>query len=362
MAKVAKKIHCDPTTIQRMLRKYGIKSRTLSEAAREIFISKQVLKKLYYGKGFSTGKIGQLYNCSHATVLNMMKAYRLRRRSRLGTRKPVIIQKGTLKELYSDKKLSQLQIAQKMNCSRCAIGKLMEKYKIASRTLSESRMKYPKYDFSGNLLEKAYLIGFRLGDLRVIPAKLQIQVDCSTSVLAQTELMKNLFRRYTKVIIRQSRFIKKQLITDIRCLLNKSFEFLLPKQDKIEVWILKNKKSFFSFLAGYIDAEGHIFVRLPQKSKTPIAGLQVQSYDKNILHQIWKRVNESDIKCPKPLLAKPKGYEAKPGFKNKKDMWRLSVNRKDALLSLFINLKPYIKHAKRKQDLCSALRNIQSRL
>jgi len=362
IAQIAQKFHCHPSTIHRKMKQYNIKSRPLSEAKRIFMISKKDLRESYEIKKLSTCQIAKKFEISHATVLNRMKKFKIPRRSKLGTRKPVIVPMQTLKELYLNRKLSQTQIARKMKCSLCAIQKLMKKYRIKSRTLSESQMKYPKHNFSGNLIEKAYLIGFRLGDLKVVPAKLQIQIDCSTSRPEQIELIKNLFRKYTKVRVKQARFIKRQLIADIRCLLNKSFNFLLPKQDKIESWIFKNPKLFFAFLAGYIDAEGHIFVRLLQKSKIPTAGLQVQSYDKNILQQIWRKANELNIKCPKPLLAKPKGYEAKPGVKNKKDLWRLSVNRKGALLKLFTNLKLYIKHKKRKQDLCRALHNIQSRL
>lgn len=362
MEKIAKRFHCDPTTIQRIMRKYRIRSRTLSEAAREVFIPKQTLKKLYYTKKLSTGRIGKLYHCSHATILNIMKIYELKRRSRLGTRKPVTIHKKALREFYLDKKLSQAQIARKMKCSRCAVEKLMKKYDIKPRTLSEAQMKYPKYNFSEDLIEKAYLIGFRLGDLYVTPAKFQIQVSCSTSRLEQVKLIRTLFQKYTKITIRQNRIIKGQLITDIKFLLNKSFKFLLPKKDEIEPWISKNKKFFFAFLAGYIDAEGHIFVRLYKKSKTPIAGFEIQSYDKNILFQAWKQLNKLGIRCQKPLMSKPKGYISKSGIINRKDLWRLSVNRKNYLLSLLNSIESCLKHGKRKNDLKNAKENLISRL
>jgi hypothetical protein len=362
MARIAKRFHCTSGTIQRAMRRYGIKSRTLSEANRKIFISKQTLKKLYYQKKLSTEVLGKLYRCSHATILNIMKLYKLKRRSRLGTRKPVIISKKILKEMYLKRKLSQEQIARKMKCSRCAIEKLMKKYNITPRSLSEAQIKYPKYNFSGNPIEKAYLIGFRLGDLRVDPAKLQIQIGCSTSRPEQVKLIKTLFCKYTKAIVKQNRFIKGQLITDIKCLLNKSFKFLLPKQDRVEPWILKNKKFFFAFLAGYIDAEGYIFVRLPKKSKTPLAGLEIQSYDKGILYQIWQKLSQLGILCPRPTINKRKGYVSKNGVINRKDLWRFSVNRKKALFLLLNSIESHIKHNKRKRDLKKAKENLISRL
>jgi len=362
MAKIAKRFYCTAGTIQRAMWHYGIKSRTISEAAREVFIPKQTLKKLYYQRKLSTEEIGKLYHCSHVTILNIMKTYKLKRRSRLGTRKPIIIPKEKLKKFYLDRKLSETQIARKMKCSRCAIEKLMKKYKIKPRSLSEAQMKYPKRDFSGDPVEKAYLIGFRLGDLWTRRAKFQIEVSCSTSRPEQVKLIKTLFQKYTKITMRQNRFIRGQLITDIKWLLNKSFEFLLPKQDRIEPWILKNKKFFFAFLAGYIDAEGHIFTRLYKKSKTPTAGLEISSYDKGILCQSWSKLNEIGIKCPKPSIKTLKGYISKNGIINRGDAWRLSVNRKTALFSLLNSIEPYIRHPKRKKDLLKAKRNLIFRL
>lgn len=362
MAKIAKQFGCDAGTIQRIMRQYGIKSRTLSEAAEKIRIAEQTLKKLYYQNKLSTEAIGKSYRCSHATILNKMNLYGLKRRGNLGLRKPVIIPKKKLENLYFDRKLSQSQIAREMKCSRGAIVKLMKKYKIKSRSYSEANIKYPKRNFSEDLLEKAYLIGFRIGDLNVYRKDFIVCVRCSTTTPEQIQLIKDILSRYSQVCIRKSRILKGRQVFDVNCYLDNTFNFLLPKDDEIQKWILSNPPFFFAFLAGYIDAEGYIFVRLYKKSKTPTAGFQVQSYDKNILYQVWLKLRKLNIICPKPILAKPKGYESKLGFRNKKDMWRLSVNRKDALFKLLNSIKPYIKHGKRKQDLHQALQNLHFRL
>ena len=362
MAKIARRFNCDPTTIQRTMRQYEIKPRTLSEATEKIIIPKKILKNLYYHNKLSTGEIGKLYHCSHATIINKMKFYKLKRRSRLGTRKPVIISKALLKKFYFIKKLSQNQIAQKVKCSRCAIEKLMRKYRMKPRSLSESQMRYLKRDFSGNLIEKSYLIGFRLGDLNVGMAKLQIQVRCSTTVPAQVQLIKKLFSKYTHLDIKKTRFIKKQLVADIRCFLNKSFSFLLPKRDQIESWIIKNDKFFFAFLAGYADAEGCFLIRRYKNMKTPVAGFELQSYDKNIINMIWKKITSLGIQTPKPKISRRKGYKSKIGLINRKDMWRLSIYKKVSLLKFLNFIKLYLKHPKKKNQLSLLKRNVISRL
>lgn len=362
IAKIAERFNVHPFVILGKMKAYKIRTRSLSEAMTKFNISKRDLRMLYEVKKLSTIKIAKKFKISHATVLNKMKVFGVKRRSQLGTRTPVIISELLLRKLYEKKKLSESRIAKKLGYSRFAVQTKMKFYRIMPRSLSESNTKYPKKNFNSNPVEKAYIIGFRLGDLYVYRKDFIVCVRCSTTVPEQIQLVKNLFSKYSRVCVRKSRTLEGRQVFDTNCYLNSTFEFLVPKEDKIESWILKNKKLFFSFLAGYIDAEGYIFIRLPKKSKTPFAGLQVQSYDKNILKQSWSKLKELDIKCPFPSISTPKGYETKPGMRNKKDMWRLSVSRKDAVLKLFTSIKPFVKHAKKKRALLKALFNVRSRL
>ena len=362
IGQIAQKSHCHPFVIHRAMKKYKIKTRSLSEAKRKFVITKKELKKLYEIKKLSTDQIAKRFEVSHATVLNRMKEFGIKRRSRLGTRKPVKIAKHLLKKLYKEKKLSQAQIAKKLGYSCYAIQLKIKKFRIKSRSLSEANTKYPKKNFSKNLLEKAYLIGFRIGDLNVYRKDFVIRVRCSTTVPEQIQLIKNIFSPYSQVIIRKSRILKGRQVFDVDCYQNNTFDFLLPKKDEIPKWILSTSKFFFAFIAGYVDAEGHIFTRLQKRSKTPIAGFEVQSYDKKILYQTWLKLNQLNIQCPKPKINKPKGYTSKSGAVYRKDLWRLAVNRKTAL-SVFLNsIEPHVKHGKRKTQLLKAKQNLIFRL
>jgi len=363
MGKIAQIYNCHPFAILKMIRKCGIKSRSLSEAMSKVRIPPKKLKILYEKKKLSTASIAKMYNCSHATILNKMKIYRIKTRSRLGMRKSLNIPKETLRKFYKKQKISQEKIAKKFKCSIWGIQQKMKEYQIKSRSLSEAGMKYPKRDFNGDLKERAYLIGFRLGDLHVSRKKLQIHMGCSTTVSEQVELIKNLFSQYTYVYIKPSRILNGKQVIDIQCLLNNSFNFLLKKEDRIEDWILTNDDYFFAFLAGYIDAEGASSSNLNKKfGKTPYVILEIQSYDKNILKQIWEKLNSLAIFSPKPKINKPKGYISKSlysiGYTNSKNLWRLAVNRKDALLMLFNKIEPFIKHLKRKEKLSRGKKNL----
>lgn len=77
------------------------------------------------------------------------------------------IPKDILTRLYWRKQLSTLEIAELFNCNKETIRKRLMEFDIVRKSASIARMRYKKYNFSGDLIEKAYLIGFRLGDLNV---------------------------------------------------------------------------------------------------------------------------------------------------------------------------------------------------
>jgi hypothetical protein len=203
--------------------------------------------------------------------------------------------------------------------------------------------KYPKKDFSCSLIEKAYLIGFRLGDLHVRKNTYgqTIFVQSWSTKKEQIDLMKKLFRNYGNVLLSK----RNDGNNGFTCYLNLSFSFLLKKQDNIEKWILKNNDYFLSFLGGYVDAEGHFGI------SNSYGAFFVGTYDRKIIHQIYGKLNSLGIKSQKPRINIKAGYTDKRGVVTHKDLWGLAIKRKEELRK-FINLiKPYIKHKKRLRDL-----------
>jgi len=289
--KIAKTYNCNGRTIHRKLRAFNIKTRSPSEAATKIHISKSKLKYYYLHKKFSTNKIAKIYNCDDFTIFKKLRAYGIR-----------------------------------------------------IRTKSEAISKYPRYDFNGNLKEKAYIIGFRLGDLHVERNCQLIIIRCSSTRLEQIRLIKNLFNKYGHVHIHKThRLSGKRNIIDIRCHLNKSFDFLLSKIDRIPIWIRRNKRFFISFLAGYTDAEGWIgLANVKRKRKQPV--FQISSHDKNILNHIWINLQKLKIICPKPRISQEKSERNK----QHQDCWSLRVNKYVSLLKVLDLLEPYIKHPRKK--------------
>jgi|SRR3989338_3628412 len=268
--------------------------------------------------------------------------------------KLISISKEILDKLYIKERLNAYQIAEKLNCGSTTVYRHLEKYRIKRRDISECHIKYKKNRFSGNKLEMAYLIGFRLGDLHVrkainSPGCKTIRVEAHTTKPDQIELVKNLFSKYSHV---HSKFISNKTIRAL-CFLDNSFSFILPKVDKIENWIESDKNLFLAFLAGYVDAEGHISIH-----KNNGAGrLIIETQDKGIIISIQQNLNKFKIKCNKAFVSVPAGYRSPsyPERPNNKDKWHVAVYMPD-LEKLLKFLIPFLKHKKRKSDAIKVLK------
>lgn len=267
----------------------------------KIKIAKEELIKLYYGQKKSPYKIGEIYNCSFATVANRMKEYGL---------KPI------------------------------------------SRSIMQS--KYKKQAFSGSDEEKAYIIGFRIGDLNVyqtVSHSEVIVVRCHTTQKEQTDLIKKLFEKYGQVTIGGVKSLY------INCFLDTSFDFLLKKEDEVEDWITKNTDCSNNFAAGYIDAEGNIGVYDGR------ARFKVDSYDKNVIFWLYEWLTKNDIFCPEPIKIGEKNqiYDKKLNYKYNKDLWRVRVSKQESLRKLFSIIKPLLRHSNRLAHLNKCLKNLDDR-
>lgn len=323
--------------------------------AHPINIPKDHLKELYLKRKLSTDAVGKIFNCNHATVLNYLKKYNIPRRSRLGNRKPVNIPKEILFKLYHVDRLTQKQIAEKFGHSPYGVERWMKIYGIKTRGYSESHTKHPKFNFSGDSLQKAYLIGFRLGDLYVSRVKNLIQVHCSTTIKEQVNLIRELFKNYGYVHIKRA----SRGTFEISILLNQSFGFLLAKQDKIEDWVFADNKLFLSFLAGYADAEGSYYLRKPyyKFAKSGWGVFEIESYDKNILRSIFKYLTFLGIESSF-YKARTKGYTDKRGVRNNKDAWRLTIVKKQSLWNFVKLIEPYHKHENKLRELREVKNNL----
>jgi len=269
------------------------------------------------------------------------------------SRGKIVLPKKKLYILYHIKNKSPYYIARICKCSFTTISNRIREYGIPIKSKSRAQTKYKKSDFSENLTEKAYMIGFRIGDMNVYKRSSMsetIVVRTHTTKEDQLRLIKNIFGKYGHITI--SRGKKRDI--DINCFLNESFTFLLPKNDNIELWIKRSEKFFAAFITGYIDAEGSFIINQGK------ARFQMSSYDKGILSQMHVRLVQIGIKSKLRLIGR-KGQLRPAGCCFNSDLWRLNINDAKSLLKFIYLIKPFMKHKKRNKDMYTSLFNIRTR-
>ncbi|MBI3763680.1 MAG: hypothetical protein HY260_17695 [Chloroflexi bacterium] len=328
-------------------------------------VSRDELDRLYNEQGLTTAEIGGLFEVSDEVVRYRMNQLGIPRRDKSEAargprpdRRRLRLDCEELERLYVVEDLDTAEIGRRFGVDGDTVRRHLEECGIARRDKSAAAIRYPRRGFSGVPVEKAYLIGLRLGDLWVKPTNdgpftTSITVTCTTTRAEQIELFQETFSAYGHVAVTPGRDGNHIAA----CHLNASFDFLLPKQDCIEAWILEAPEFFVAFLAGYTDAEGCFNV--------PADGMalyRLQSYDVTILHQIHDVLTEQlEIECPPPRLTVPKGSLIPGGYRRRNDCWALTVKRKSALHRLCSQLETHLKHSKRRQDMYAVWQNVIER-
>jgi hypothetical protein len=306
-----------------------------------LYKNSEVLKKLYLDEKLSLKQIVRKLNVPYSTLHYWMKKNKIPRRKF----KTVRISKKKLINLYLNKKLNTREISELYKCNEETVRKKLINFGIPRRSNSESKTKHPKKNFSENLNEKAYMIGFRIGDLSVRRNHALVNVRGTSTHRSFAQLVKNVFGKYGHIVVRIRNY-KGLNNFYISCDLNKSFEFLLTKFDKIPEWILDNQECFYSFLAGYSDAEGSWGIsRAGKNTKAIRFKFYIGSCDKIILEQIKNKLNNDGLKALLYLGYK-KGTKLNYG-KLSKDFYHLIVTEKNSVIILTRKLQFYSQHSEK---------------
>ena len=319
--------------------------------AKRVLISKGVLKELYEDKKLNTYELAEKFKCCQATVWKKLIKFNIKRRTphELNSNIPT---KNELIQYYINNKLSTWAIEKKYGFCRGTIHRKLKEYGLLTRDRADSHILPGRKDFSGNLIEKAYIIGFRLGDLgvrKIWPNSKTISVASGSTIKEQIDLIKQLFEPYCKIWIKEARNGKINIMAH----LNESFDFLLSKD--FPEWVSVNKHHFFSFLAGFSDAEGSFSIH------NHAGCYQLGNYDYPLLLKIKKDLNKFEIPCSKLYVAKMKGKRNNQGYVYNSDYYSIRISKKQDLLNFCNELKPFIKHKNKIEDLKKVEANIIER-
>ncbi len=189
--KIAAIYNCSIATISQRLKEYKIN--TWWKAAN---IEYDVLQELYIEKRMTMKEIAENLNCSQTTIVAKIHKYGIKSR-----KKKFSFTAQDLNTLYAKDRKCQWVIARERGCSQAMISKRMKRFKIPVRSKSELSSRFMRFDFSGNLIEKAHMIGFRIGDLHVRKHRLLVSVSTTTTRPEQIYLFEDMFEKYGHIRI-----------------------------------------------------------------------------------------------------------------------------------------------------------------
>ncbi len=261
-----------------------------------------------------------------------------------------MIAKDVLYDLYVTKRMSSRAIAKKYGMKHDrTVRKLLERFDIPRRTISESITKYPKVSFSEDLRLKSYLLGLRAGDFHVKRIHKVVRAQTTTTHPAQIEMMKSVFGSFSHVgvhtFLNRAFGIKQWFIY---CDLNESFSFLLEKPKEIPDWIMREDELFYRFLAAYADCEGSWKILRSHKDAIRFV-FQLGSQDREILYQITKKL--SRLGFAPNLYLDAKAGMTQQGKKLNLDMYRIMLYRTEDVLRLITVLLPLSCHQEKRDKM-----------
>lgn len=305
--------------------------------------TREELTNLYLNKKMSIHQMAKVTGFSRKTILRWIRRSGIPRRTQEEInerlRRLPLPDKSTLESMYCVRRMSSGQIARELGGTGSWVLGLLERYGISRRTLSEAGMEFTKTPFSGNQVEQAYLLGFRAGDLHAKIDGNQVRIGTSTTHPAMWSLIHSLFHKYGRVNKSPAK-LRGDFEWSTYGYLDRSFEFLIKKPGRVPEEISQDSVLFFSFLSGYVDAEGNF--RIYGDGEYCAVALRINSEDEGILRDI-KRVLASMGYHVCFRLARRKGYYK--GKNYRRDVWTLGMFRKAEVLDLLGKLS--LKHSEK---------------
>lgn len=302
-------------------------------------LSKELLENMYVKKNLTSEEIGRLLDCSDTKVLYWIRNYNIPIKPSSPIKKHNLTEQ-LLIELYVEKKFSCPEIGKTLNISSETIRYWLRKFSIKRRTQSEIRTKYTKLPFSGDLREKAYVLGLRTGDISARINHNMVRIYTATSHVSQFKMFKEVFEKYTHV----HNYIDKHNGMNewnLYCDLDKSFSFILKKPTFLPKWIFEDNEYFYSFLTGYMDCEGGWDIRKTNKDNIRFS-FRLRTADKRILLRVMEKLKEFGYN-PLFYMERKKGTKTNVGKYNK-DFWCLALQSKKEAVSLASILLNYSHH------------------
>jgi hypothetical protein len=219
------------------------------------------LRLLYVDQHLSAAKIARAYHLEYAnpktgesTILHWLKKFEITRRDRAEHIRKVTKEMVTewIRRYQNGESLKQIAGDR---VDPVSVFNHLHKRGIKLRDKVEAQIKavtkHKKRPFSGDLCEKAYLIGLARGDLYVTRHGRAIRVKTGTTHPAMAELFISLFGKYGPVYLYPRKDKLAGFEWSLDSDLDSSFDFLVDIPKDIPRWIVNRKAFLRNYLAGF---------------------------------------------------------------------------------------------------------------
>jgi hypothetical protein len=249
-----------------------------------------------------------------------------------------------LDRLHNGKKVSLLQISKEVGRSYTAIWGLCRSLGIQTRGVAEAqansavvRSKHERRPFDGTEEDRAYMTGFKNGDLTAWQVSgTAVMVTSSTTHPAFAEVFRTLFQPFSHVyqypMFEEGKGYKWKLAVR----LDNSFTFLLKGPLEAVSGFSMRRSTYLSWLAGMIDSDGNIHT-----SKTrgnPRVRLGVYNSNVPLLETIIRESRRIQYNFDGPYLLKEKGTVTPFGIRYTKDLWHTDLQQTRPAQQLLLEL------------------------
>jgi hypothetical protein len=227
--------------------------------------------------------------------------------------------------------------------------------KVGPRT-NRTGYKYWRGPFSGGETERAYLLGYRAGDLNAFqPSANTVVARVSTTHQAMLEMFERTFAPYGHCEAVPRQVFLTGYDWQIRAILGNSFSFLVTKPAHPP----NETNHFYAFVAGFSDSDcnwsvnngngkTHYKFALTSADYKLLGELKV-SFEKKGYHPLLAITREKDT------VKVMKGLRETRQITLKKDTWALKMNRKEEVKALARVILPFSRHSEKMRRMCLVL-------
>jgi hypothetical protein len=203
---------------------------------------------MYYEQGLSLREIGLIAGTTKSHVHCYTSKYGIERRPWTGLAPRY--DSELILDLYNDQGKTPEEISTLLGISKSAARDHIAK---RARLKPRSTPRYWRAPFSGDEIEKTYLLGYRAGDVNAFQdSALTVTARVSTTHQAMLELFQGCFSRYGCCSATPRRVFLTGYDWQVHAYLDNSFRFLIPKPSSPPL----DSALLYVFTAGLSDSDG----------------------------------------------------------------------------------------------------------